>query len=235
MSSRLQRVQEEKSKRQAVLFILLTFGLIVAVIFLGIPSLIRMAIFLSNLRTSGQAIETKDTAPPAPPRLQVLDEATNSANLQIKGFAEPGATLKLRLNGQEEEVVVDNQGEFIFDDLTLEEGENKLIAIAVDAGGNESKTSDLVTIVYDRESPQLTLTSPEEGQEFFDEDLEVLVAGETDADARVNVNNFYTVVDTEGNFVKRLSLEEGENAIQVVAKDKAGNETTASVTVRYTP
>lgn len=235
MVSRLQRVQEKKSKRQALLFALLTLVLIVGVIFLGIPSLIKMAIFLSNLRTSGQAIETKDTVPPAPPRIQVVDEATNSAQLKVRGFAEPGATLKLRLNGQEEEVIVDNEGQFILDNLTLRDGENKLLAVAVDAGGNESKASDLVTIVYDNEPPELTITSPEEGQEFFDEEREVLVAGETEADARVNVNAFYAVVDTEGNFVKRLNLEEGENEIKIVARDKAGNTTEATLSVRYTP
>jgi bacillopeptidase F len=209
--------------------------LIVAVIFLGIPSLIRMAIFLSNLRTSGQAIETKDTVPPAPPRIQALDEATNSAKLKVKGFSEPGATLKLKLNGKEEEVVVDNEGQFVFDDLALREGENKLIAVAVDAAGNESKTSDLVSLVYDKEPPELTITSPEDGQEFFDDEKEVLVAGETNTDARVNVNSFYAVVDTEGNFVKRLNLEEGENEIKITARDKAGNTTETTLSVRYTP
>jgi len=236
MATRLQRVQQKKNKRQALIFSVLTFGLIIGVVFLGIPSLIRMAIFLGNLRSSGQTIETKDTVPPVPPRLQALAEATKSADLKIRGFAEPGATVKLTHNNQElEEALVDNEGQFVIDEVTLKKGENKLKAVAIDTSGNESKLSKLITIVYDNEPPELTITGPEDGAEFFDEDREILISGETDPDARVNVNNFYSVVDTEGNFVKRLNLEEGENEIRIVARDKAGNKTSATVTVRYTP
>ena len=236
MSSRLQKIEERKSKRQAILFTFLTLLLIIGVIFLGIPSLIKMVIFLENLHSSGQAVETKDSVPPAPPRLQVLSEATNSASLDLKGFAESGATVKIYRDHEEiQEVVADKEGEFIIDNLKLELGENELQAKATDNSGNESKLSALLTISYDNSPPVLTLTNPANEAEFFDEDKEILVAGETDPDANVVVNDFFVLVDTEGNFVKKLELQEGENEILVVATDKAGNATQETLIVRYTP
>lgn len=236
MSSRLEKVEEKRSRRQAVLFIFLTLFLILGVVFFGIPSLIKMAIFLSNLHSSGQAIETKDTVPPAPPRLQPLPEATNSAQLTLKGFAEAGATVKVTQNTKAiKEVIADKDGQFVVENVTLENDENNFLAKAIDTSGNESKPSPLVTVLYDNKAPGLKVTNPPDGAEFFDEDKEILVAGETEVEAKVTVNNFYSVVDTEGNFVKKITLAEGENEIVVNASDKAGNTSKVTLKVRYTP
>jgi len=211
MPSRLQRIEEKRSQRQAVFFIFLTLLLIVGVIFLGIPSLIKMAIFLSNLHSSGQTIETKDSVPPAPPRLQPVAEATTSATLTLKGFAEAGATVKVVSDGQDiKEVITDKDGQFVIDSLKLRSGHNKFYTKAVDTSGNESKPSASVTVLYDNTPPELTSTNPPPDAQFFDEDKEIVVAGKTEPEARVSVNNLFVLVDSEGNFVKKFTLQEGE-------------------------
>lgn len=232
----MQKIEEKKSKRQAIIFSFLTLVLIVGVIFLGIPSLIKMAVFLSNLRSSGQSIETSDTVPPVPPRLQPIFEATQSAQISLSGFAEPGTTVKVFRGSQEiGEALVDKDGQFIVIDIGLKSGENNLKTQAIDSAGNESKFSPTISITLDKTPPSLKVAEPTDGEEFFDEGKEILVAGETEPGAQLTVNGFYTIVDTEGNFAKRFELSEGDNDIQIVVKDKAGNQNQANLTVRYTP
>lgn len=236
MPSRMQNIQEKKSKQQAFFFIFLTILLIFGVIFFGIPSLIKMAIFLSNLRSSNQNIEAKDTVAPAPARFQPVVEATNSAILNLSGFAEAGATVKLYRNGQElKEIIVDQNGYFTISKIDLKLGDNKLEAKTIDPSGNESKTSPSVNIVYDNTPPVLEVTDPHEGAEFFGEDREILAAGKTEPGIKLNINSFFVLVDTEGNFVKKLTLNEGENEILITASDKAGNTAQKSLTVNYSP
>ncbi len=236
MSSRLQRIEEKKSQKQAVLFIFLTILLIVGVIFLGIPSLIKMAIFLSNLHSSGQAVETKDTVPPAPPRIQPTYEATNSSRLTLKGFAEAGSTVKLMKDGQEvKKAVTDKDGQFMIDGINLQAGENTYFTKAVDSTNNESKPSAQISVVYDNTPPELEISNPTDGAQFYDVDKEVIVSGKTEVEAKITVNDLFVLVEQDGSFVKKIPLQEGDNDIKVKATDKAGNTITKSVIVKYSP
>lgn len=236
MVSRMQKIEEKKSKRQAIFFTFLTILLTLVVIFLGIPSLIKMAVFLSNLRSSGQSIETKDTVPPVPPRLQPLAEATQSAKVSLRGFSEPGATIKVfRDNEEISEVLVDKDGQFTVSDITLRVGENRFKTLAIDNAGNESKYSPIISISLDTTPPTLSLTTPTDGKTFYEDEKEILVAGQTETGAQLNINGFYALVDTEGNFAKKIVLEGGENEIKIVAIDNAGNKAEIITTVTYTP
>lgn len=61
------------------------------------------------------------------------------------------------------------------------------------------------------------------------------VAGRTTPDAVVSVNGLVVNVDADGNFVVMLGLEEGPNAIEVVASDFQGNQTGQVLMVVYAP
>jgi hypothetical protein len=234
VSSRLQKIEDRRNKQQAILFVLLSIGFILLIFFVGIPMLIRAAVFLGDVRSSGQSIEKNDSIPPIPPRLLEQFEATSSADLSVSGFAEPDSTVRITVNETEQgETITASDGMFIFDGLQLDEGENSISAISSDAAGNISNPSRTLFITYDDQAPSLTITSPEDGATFYDTDRQVIVAGETDEDARVRVKGFIAEVDTEGNFAKPLQLVEGENEIIVTARDDAGNTTSASIKVSY--
>lgn len=236
MASRLQKIEEKRNKRQALFFAFLTLVLVFIVIFFGIPSLIRMAIFLSTLKSSGQAVEVKDNVAPIAPKLEPLREATNSANIKIKGYSEAGTTLKIYQNNDEiKETIADENGYFKFENIRLEIGKNQFDVKAIDTANNESKISKTDVVVFDNLAPRLEITEPTDKAEYFDEDKEILVAGETEENVQVNVNNFFALVDNEGNFAKKIQLKEGVNDIQVVAIDKAGNITSKSLSVTLTP
>lgn len=234
--SRLTRKEESRSIRRAVFYGCLTVALAFGLIFLGIPALIKMAIFLGSLRSSSLPIETKDTLPPSSPRLQPLPEATNSAQISIHGSAEPGSTVKIFLTGMpEKETIADNDGAFSHTNLVLTLGKNEIYAIAVDKAGNEGQQSERLTIFYDKTAPELEILEPSDGAEFFGEQNNIEIKGKTEAEAIIFINDHLIVVDKEGNFHYPLNLGEGDNQIKVIATDKAGNQAEQEIKVNYSP
>jgi hypothetical protein len=234
--TRLQKNKERESLRQAVTYLTLIFVLLYLMIKFGLPALIKMAGFIGSIRSSSEKIERQDTLPPLPPRIFPLPEATPSAQLDINGFAEPGATVQLYLRGISiKETVADNDGNFSFKKVNLRNGENEVYALARDSQGNKSQPSESWIVTVDNEAPKLNLTQPEDGQRFFDTDNPIIVAGLTEPRATLLINDRVLIIDDSGEFKTKLWLNEGDNQIEVVAKDAAGNETREALIVNYTP
>jgi len=234
--SRLIRKEEARNLRQALFFGFLTIILGLALVFLGIPALIRMAIFLGNLRSSSLPVESQDILPPAPPRLKPIPEATNSAQITIQGFAEPGSTVEIFLDGfSTKKVVSENDGTFTASDINLSLGKNDFWATATDQAGNTSQKSGQLTIFYDQTPPKLEIKEPASETTFSAEENKITIRGKTEEKATVTINDRIVIVDSEGNFEYPFLLSEGENLIQIIATDPAGNETQKEIKVTYTP
>src|SRR3989344_6002627 len=117
MQSRLQRKREKDSLRQAGKYILLTLVTLFLVVKFGLPSLIRLSAFIGDLKSSSQPIEKSDSLAPAAPTLLPLPEATNSAKINVAGYGEAGAAIKLSRGGISiEETIADSDGKFEFKD-----------------------------------------------------------------------------------------------------------------------
>ncbi len=233
--SRLARTEERQSIRRAIFFTFLTIVSIFAFIFLGLPVLAKFAGFLTDLKKSGLPIERNDTTPPAPPKLDNLPEYTNEFSVEIKGTTEAGASIILFLNNDEEELVVNKDGEFNFT-FKLDKGENTVSVKARDAAGNESQETDVYKIIFDNEPPELEITSPEDGKEFYgSKERQVAINGKTEESASVTINDRIVAVDASGNFTFVTTLSEGENGFTIKTEDKAGNSTETSLTLRFTP
>jgi hypothetical protein len=233
-NSLLARKEEARSIRQTILYGGLAIILVLGIIFGGIPALIKMAVFLGNLRTSSLPIETKDTIPPNPPVLVSLPEATNSAQLNFSGFAEPSSMVEIFLGGiSVRQTVVGNDGIFNIDNLSLTLGKNEIYTIATDEAGNKSSESEKIIVWYDNVLPELEIVKPEDKTTW--ENNRVEIVGKTKPEVTILINNHLVIVDREGNFNYPLSLSLGENAIKVIATDRAGNQTEKSLTLTYSP
>jgi hypothetical protein len=234
--SRLARKEEARSLRKAALFGFLTVLLALALVFLGIPIMIRVAIFIGELRSTSLPVETQDTIPPSPPRFKPFPEATNSAQISVSGYSEGGATIKLYLNGSEnQEVIAENSGEFIFTRVSLSGGQNDLQTTATDSDGNTSQRSNEMSILFDNEPPELEVSEPEENAAISGDDNKIFVKGKTEPEAYVTVNERIAILGADGSFEQPLSLSEGENTVMIVATDKAGNQTEKEIKVNYSP
>lgn len=229
--SRLVRTERKKKARSAFLYILFSLSLLSAVIFLGIPFIIRLSSFFSELRAPQETFEKSDTLAPQPPIFATTNTATSSAQMAIKGYAEAGTTIILRINSDQKETVANNEGSFLFEDVSLDEGENRIRATAIDQAGNESQDSKTLMIIYDHEPPELVVDTPEDEAEVGKEKIQV--RGLTEKDARLTINDHFVIVDAEGVFNYSLKLSEGENKIKIVATDRAGNRSEIERTVEY--
>ncbi len=83
----------------------------------------------------------------------------------------------------------------------------------------------------DTEPPILEITFPEEGAELAEK--KITFAGVTEPRARVFAGKYEADVAKSGEWHIVLVLSEGKNTARFVARDPAGNESEASVTVYY--
>ena len=212
----------------------LIFSLILALVLLkwGFPLVVEI-IGRTGGSSSVSTVE-EDFLPPQPPVLDALPEATNSGRLKIEGYTEPGAKLSVWLSGGLEATdTADEEGSFSIW-VELDEGENEIVVKAKDEAENESFSVTKV-VEWDKEPLEMSVDNPQEGSEYFGQQNQTIeVKGTVNKDkARVTINGLYTNVDGEGVFSHALRLSEGENTIEVVATDPAGNINTISLKIRY--
>lgn len=234
--TRLAKLDERKSLKQAVLFIFLTIILVIVLLVVGIPALIKLVIFLGDLHSSGQKVETMtDVVPPSAPILQPLPEATNSAKVNLSGYAEANTNIKIYF-GEESvrEVTSDPEGNFTVENLRLKEGNNIIRAKSFNKN-KESPFSQEISVVFDEKPPEIEITIPQDGDKYFDKDKLIKVEGKTDANINVYVNGRLTLTNTDGFFNSMINLSEGENTITVKATDLAGNVGSKEIKVSYNP
>lgn len=195
----------------------------------------RFATFLTDLRKTSLPVESEDTTPPAPPRLDSLPEATNQARIEISGVTESGASVILILNGKDEEVLANSEGHFSFT-FELIDGENYIALQARDEAGNESQKTGTVKVLFDDNPPSLEITRPQEGEAFFgSKQRQIVVEGKTDESASLTINDRFVLVENDGTFAFTTTLGEGENSFNLKAKDKAENLTEKTIKVTFTP
>lgn len=170
----------------------------------------------------------------AAPTFQDLPKASKEKTINLSGFTEPSSTVRLFANGPEiMQTTSDNDGKFSFLSIKLIEGQNILFAKSTAPNKEESEKSDTLYIAYDIQKPVVLISSPKDGERIENVDSRVTVKGNVNEDATINVNAHNAVVDNSGNFQALISLKDGDNKIMVIAKDVAGNEATASITVNF--
>jgi len=232
-TSRLARKQEIKSLRKAVIFFLLSFGLILVLIFLGIPLLIKFAVFIGNIRSSNAPNEAENVIPPPPPTLTQTFEATNSAKISLEGYSDPDAFIDF-FNGGILQVKTTSKadGTFIVNDFELTPGRNEITATATNKSGKTSQPSQIIDIELDTTPPSLTIISPANNSTYYSSNNRIEIRGETDENTTVTINDRMTIVDASGKFSYTITLSLGENKIKILATDKAGNQKQEELTLK---
>lgn len=235
--TRLEKQEAKRLMRQTYLIIAAIILLILGIIFVGIPALIKIAVFLGDIRASSTPITQEDTIPPATPQMTTPPTATTSAKINLSGYAEASSTVELyQNNSQVNEVLTDTNGTFEFISIALDPGTNRFYIKAVDAAGNQSPPSPVNTVIFDPNAPTINLDQPDDGQQFFGpSEQKITIKGNTDSDTTIKVNDRLAVVDSNGNFSLNYQLSEGDNRLTITATDKAGNTTTQEVSVKFTP
>lgn len=231
--SRLAQKQNEQITRKTILLGLLTVALFILMIVFGLPFLVKFSVFLGEAKKGAEKEVEEKVLPPLPPRLVLPFEATNSARISIEGFASPNTEVDLLKNdvslGRKP---VDEEGEFSYDNVILDDGVNTFSAVDISEQGGSSEMSKAVTVVYDDQVPELTMINPSEEELEVDYD-DFDIVGKSEKGVSVLVNNRVAIVDDDGMFKLKYQLSSGKNEIEVVVRDLAGNETKKKITINY--
>ncbi len=237
-NSRLKRNQEKETKKYLFLTVSSIIIFVIILIFFGIPLLIQFSLFVSNFASKQANNDTaKETILVSPPELTLPYSATSSAEITIVGTAQKDQKVKIYVNDAiQDETKVTANDSFKFTSIILDEGANRIEAVAITKDNKKSKLSDPIMVQYIKDPPKLDVSSPTENQEIRGgEHNPTTVRGKSDAKASITVNGFWAITDSNGNFHYNLPLRDGENTIQVIATDPAGNKTEKQMKVTFTP
>lgn len=176
-----------------------------------------------------------DIVPPPIPQFTQPPEATSKDKVTLEGVTEPGATVKLFVNGPEKgSTTADNDGKFTFADIQLLSGNNTIFAKATDSTSNESEKSRTLTIVYDKDKPKIEITEPKDGETVKNLNRRVMVKGKSNEQVEVKINGNVAIVNPDNTFELLLGVDDdGKVDIKIEAVDKAGNKTEQEITITY--
>ena len=231
--SRLNRKTDDQMTKKTIFLGILTIISGVLVLLYGLPLLIKFSIFLGEGKNKKNTVNEEKIMPPLAPRILREFEATNSATIKIKGFAESKVNVEIFKNDISIGITeVSENGDFVFDKIPLDLGDNYFSAIASTEQSGNGDGSETMNIIYDTQAPSLVLTNPGEDSLTIDyTDFDIV--GTTDKGSSVMINNRIVKVDDDGAFKEKWQLTTGKNELVVVARDVAGNETKKSISITY--
>lgn len=231
--SRLNRKTNDQMTKKTVFLGVITIVSGLLVLIYGLPLLIKFSIFLGEGKNKKNTVNEEKVLPPLAPRILRDFEATNSATVKIKGFAEAKVKVELYKNDVSVGVTeVSENGDFSFDKVALEQGDNYFSAIASTEKAGSGDGSETMNLVYDTLAPPLVLTNPSESSLSVDS-IDFDIVGTTDKGSSVLINGRIVKVDDSGNFKEKWQLNTGKNDLEIIARDVAGNETKKSISITY--
>lgn len=236
VSTRRAKMAEKKARRNIVVAIILAVILMGIFLFVIMPIVFEVAINFARNNHTGDGILTSDTIPPQKPAFQPPEEFTNEEKLTINGFTEPAAKVELIVDSLVfSETVADEQGAFSFEE-SLEAGEHQVQVKAMDDSKNESVSSSY-PVTVDVTAPSLNISNPQDETTYTLRSEKVLtIEGAASEKGTVYVNGSLVFTDEDGNFTSSYSLGDGDNEIEIVAEDQAGNKSeTTKLTIYYRP
>lgn len=231
--SRLRRVEQKRAVKTVVWGLILIAALLGLVVKFGIPLLIQLAVLLTN--PDSLPPENPDSQILSAPTLDALPEATPSAKIRVTGFTLANTTVAILVNGQIETETLSPDGEF---DLPVElaDGTNIISAQAKNSQGGQSPLSASWQVVRDSQPPTLSVTSPADHSSTQGNSQKIIdIAGQTEPDATVQINGRLAIVSADGKFSFRFQQNDRDNPVAVVARDRAGNQTTQTLTLTWHP
>lgn len=231
--SRLRRHEDRKFKKRLIWALCGSIALVVFIFIFGLKLLVSFSLLIDKLHGATPVVKQGQVLI-LPPVLDPLPEATNSASLNITGRGDAGFTVIIYIDEEEtKKFKIEDDGTFTLLTKRLAEGSHAISAKTTDDKGNLSDLSNVLTVSIKRAKPTLTINQPQDNARIVGDTNTIIVTGTSDPDASVTINGRMALVEDEGSFTYSFTLSEGENTIQVVAADPAGNQTDLTRRVTY--
>lgn len=231
MRSRLNtNIKKQNTKTLIGIVIILTI-----IVLFGMKFLVGYSIILEKFRNQKDNTSSNKTVDYiAPPILDPVSQATNSAKVKITGTSPTENTIvKLYLNDKYiDNVEIKNNNSFVFGNISLIAGKNVIKAKAFGNDELQSEYSQSITINYLNKLPQLDVTFPHDGTTFKKDESPIRIIGKTDPGVKVTINDFWAISQDDGNFSYQYNLKDGDNNLKVVATDEAGNKSEKEIKIK---
>lgn len=234
-SRRSTRRLARKSRRNFIITLFIIGILIYATIQWVLPYFISGIGLINSIIKPSKKIITQNDVSLAPPVLNISYEATNTAQMNIEGFATPFSKVKLYLDDEaKHEAEVSSDGSFTVENISLLLGTNLIFGKTVDEKGQMSLPSKTIRLIYDNEKPTLEIFEPDDGKNIQGE-RKIKIAGKAEPQASVFVNGIQVILDKEGKFESIQTLNDGTNQFSIKAQDAAQNYTELIRQVTFQP
>ncbi|MFH1187075.1 MAG: hypothetical protein V1697_02790 [Candidatus Levyibacteriota bacterium] len=230
--SRLTRRQNNRIKKNLFLSVLGIIAIIFLLLKFGVPALANFAIFLSGINESDKSDTKKEVSFIPSPVLDSGLAATNSASVIISGRTPKEGIIEIYINDELRDTVNTKEDGTFSTEQIVKVGENSIKA-RTDLDGKNSTFSNTLYITYIKSAPNLTIATPVDGQSYQKDENKAVVSGQTDSGVTVTVNGFWAVIDDMNSYSYELPLKDGDNEINIVALDQAGNKTEKNIKVTY--
>ena len=233
--SRLYQRRQKKIKIRTLLLIILIPLLAIYLFLVGFDFLINSAVFVNNLVNKDKEVAATDendddffgTISLDPP-----PEATNSAKITLTGQASGFEIGEIYLDGKKvDEDKLPSDSYFSFEIGNLSEGNNEIFILAKTKDGKNKKESEKYSVLYKSSPPSLSVSEPSDGQKFDKPDVEI--KGTSDENTNIKIANFPVISSSNGDFSGKVRLKQGENIIEIIAEDTAGNITKLELKLIY--
>lgn len=232
MQTRLERKSDRQSKQVIILFTVGSFVLLGLFIYFGVPALFTLAGTISGMGKTDETFEEKVIL--NTPSLTRDFEATKSAEISVRGVADPNSKVELSRNSISVGIESANDsGAFLFKEIALEKGRNEFVAKTISSKGQESRPSGSYVVIYSTSGPKMELSNND--GDVVRESPYAFTGKVDPVSANVSVNDRLAIVDSQGNFSYYMTLNNGDNKINVLATDEAGNETKQEINLKYEP
>lgn len=235
ITTRRSRLEEQKQQKKLILSIGGMIAIIVFFALFGVKMLIGFSVFVDTIRGSSPTPAAQNTKQVLfPPTLDPLPIATFSSILRIGGSGTAGNTITVYDSGKElKKTVIAGNGVYTMQLPTLKDGTHILTVKMSDTKGNTSDPTQGVTIKIKTSKPELTIDTPEDNATINNESNFIAVSGKTESDTTIAINGRIAVIRPDNSFSYTYPLSEGENKLNIVATDIAGNSITVMRTITY--
>lgn len=230
--SHLQKTLSNQTKRNIFIVSIGILLLVLIIIFFGPRLLVQFSLLLQD-DSIVTTQEEKKLIFLAPPLLNPIPKATNSAQFKVSGKSPQAKKVRLTINRNNTPLLSVNSDEEFSTIITLTTGENLIKGKALGPNGEESAFSENMRITFTSKAPDLTIESLSDGQTFEKGASPITIRGKTSDNTTVTINSFQAIINSAGEFSYQLPLKGGGNEITIIATDDAGNKTEQKFNVNY--
>ncbi len=231
--SRLSSRRQQAQFRRLLLIGGCIILLFIAAFQVGLKSIINATLFVNTFKSPGDSTSQSSLEDSFFGTFSLDDPpgATREAKLIVRGNTNGYEKMIPFVNGLKQKPVEVKKDSFEIVLTSLESGENTFYVLATTNNGKHTKKSSSYTVVYRNKPPEIEFETPHDKDAVSRPEL--AVKGKTDKGVTLRINRMPVVVNWEGKFQTTIQLKEGENTIEAVVIDDAGNTSDKKIMVTY--